>query len=86
MRHLSDRDVTSLRMAQAAAVNPDVRELKRCNWGTSNVRMAPCELTMGHNGRCYNGDERCEIEASIEQLLTPEIRAQLAALRPPEDP
>jgi hypothetical protein len=79
-------DVQALRMAHARRVNPDVRELKRCGWATRSDRHAPCELPMGHPASqpCYNGDEKREIEASIERMMTPEICAQLDALRPPE--
>jgi hypothetical protein len=67
MRHYSDADVRAFRMAQAAAVNPDLRELKRCGWATSHQRFAPCELPMGHNGQCYNGDDKRGLAEHFKQ-------------------
>lgn len=69
-------DFDSIRMAHAASVNPDLRELKRCNWATSNVRFAPCELPMGHNGKCYNGERDRAMRAAITEAfdLDPTLR------------
>jgi hypothetical protein len=60
--------VRAARLAVAAAENPDVREVKRCRWATSSERFAPCELPMGHEGNCYNGEQDLKIRAAAERL------------------